>query len=93
MDKRIKIGAGVLLAVFALGLAVFAYRGGPARLGAKNTRNARISLCARKPPFRLFLRFVTLIAQTSPPSCAVICTAFLSGRFLLPALGLLYSAI
>ena len=28
MDKRIKIGAGVLLAVFALGLAVFAYRGG-----------------------------------------------------------------
>ncbi|MDE6905442.1 MAG: hypothetical protein K2P76_11005 [Lachnospiraceae bacterium] len=28
MDKRIKIGAGVLLAVFALGLAVFAYKGG-----------------------------------------------------------------
>ena len=31
MDKRIKIGAGVLLAVFALGLAVFAYRGGEGR--------------------------------------------------------------
>ena len=34
MDKRIKIGAGVLLAVFALGLAVFAYRGGEGRGGA-----------------------------------------------------------
>lgn len=28
MDKRMKIGTGVLLAVFVVGLAVFAYRGG-----------------------------------------------------------------
>ena len=51
------------------------YQAGTAYMRGEMSVEDRLSLCARKPPFRLFLRFVTLIAQTSPPSCAVICTA------------------